>query len=97
MTTSNEEMQRSEVLENRANVCELGVTETFCPTCDELLVFAMRDAKHEFSLGLTTILECLALAEKRGHVPRLPQEWWNQLCARSPTVARACQHINYPE
>ena len=97
MKTSHEKIQYNRILENRASVCESEATETVCPACDELLVFAMRDAQHEFSIGLITILECVALAEKRGHVPRLPQEWWNQLCTRFPTLARAYQHIFYLE
>lgn len=45
----------------------------------EELVFAMRDHSHEFSLGLSTILRCLAIAEKEGYVPQLPSDWWCRL------------------
>lgn len=47
--------------------------------CSENLVFAMKDNYHAFSIGLTTILECLAVAEKEGYVPRLPDAWWVQV------------------
>ncbi len=47
-----------------------------CEECMEDYVFAMKDKHHEFSIGLTTILECLSLAEKEGAVPKLPNDWW---------------------
>ena len=47
-----------------------------CESCFENLVFAMRDNNHDFSLGLSTVLECLNIAEKEGYVPKLPAEWW---------------------
>lgn len=46
----------------------------FC--CDDPILFQMRDRYHEFSLGLFTILDCLKIAEQKGHVPKLPDEWW---------------------
>ena len=52
---------------------------TLCENCDEVLAFAMRDNFHEFSIGLSTILECLQIAEKEGYVPPLPDEWWFKL------------------
>ena len=36
----------------------------------------MKDNFHEFSIGLKTILSCLAMAEKEGAVPKIPYEWW---------------------
>lgn len=42
----------------------------------EELVFALQDKNHSFSLGLTTVLTCLSIAEKEGYVPELPSEWW---------------------
>ena len=47
-----------------------------CENCNELLVFAMKDKYHEFSLGLRTVLECLRVAETEGYVPKLPSDWW---------------------
>jgi hypothetical protein len=52
---------------------------TDCPCCLEELVFAMKDNYHQFSIGLSTILSCLAIAEKKGYVPKLPYEWWSRL------------------
>lgn len=54
---------------------------TSCPYCLEELVFAMQDNTHQFSMGLSTILRCLAIAEQEGYVPKLPYDWWNSLRA----------------
>lgn len=53
------------------------VTEFEC--CLEELVFAMEDNQHQFSLGLSTVLRCLAIAEHEGYVPKLPYDWWYSL------------------
>lgn len=77
--------QEREFYENRAELEETprpyqDVTDS--PCCLEELVFAMRDNYHPFSMGLSTVLSCLAIAEKEGYIPRLPYEWWASL--RSP-------------
>ena len=52
---------------------------TNCESCLEELVFAMKDNHHKFSIGLHTILYCLAIAEKEGSVPRIPSQWWDEV------------------
>ncbi|NTM07706.1 hypothetical protein HQ705_11855 [Enterococcus faecium] len=47
--------------------------------CVEELMFMMKDKYHEFSLGLSTVLKCLAIAEKEGYVPPLSDDWWLQI------------------
>lgn len=47
--------------------------------CQEELLFAMRDQEHDFSLGLSVVLNCLSIAEEEGFVPQLPDGWWEQL------------------
>lgn len=44
--------------------------------CGEVLAFAMKDNHHTFSIGLSTVLKCLAIAEQEGYVPKLPGMWW---------------------
>lgn len=51
-------------------------------SCDEYMVFAMKDSYHSFSLGLETVLECIRAAELEGAVPRLPAQWWWDLQTR---------------
>lgn len=47
-----------------------------CECCLEEIVFAMQDNHHKFSIGLSTIMTCLAIAQKEGYVPEIPEEWW---------------------
>lgn len=47
-----------------------------CEECTEDYVFAMRQGGREFGMGLTTVLACLAFAEREGAVPELPADWW---------------------
>ena len=51
------------------------IDHTTCERCMEDFVFAMKDNYHSFSIGLTTILQCLFIAEKEGYVPALPRDW----------------------
>lgn len=58
------------------------IEEKTCERCDDPLLFTMRDNHHDFAMGLFTVLQCLRLAEKEGHVPSLPESWWVQLAVR---------------
>lgn len=70
-------MNEKEIFKNRAENDKCRFSDvTNCDTCNETLVFAMKDNYHEFSVGLRTILQCLSIAEKEGYVPPLPPEWW---------------------
>ena len=70
-------MNKESCFKNRAHPVNKETTDvTDCDTCNETLVFSMKDNYHEFSLGLRTVLECLSIAEKEGYVPPLPPEWW---------------------
>lgn len=75
-------MTENEIYQNRAegkrngNGKMVGTDHTLCQECEEPMVFAMRDKHHEFSIGLSTVLECLRAAEAEGCVPPLPPEWW---------------------
>ncbi len=46
-----------------------------CDRCFEQVVFALKDKDHEFSIGLTTVLECLEFAISQGELPKLPRSW----------------------
>jgi len=69
-------MQHDEIIENRAELTQPGgrLMENGC--CDGELVFALKDHHHQFSLGLKTVLHCLAFAQDEGVVPALPEDWW---------------------
>jgi hypothetical protein len=74
-------MDHDGIIKNRADR-DGGVKPSECLDCNEELLFAMRDAHHEFSIGLRTILQCLRLAEQEGNVPPLPIQWWNLIASR---------------
>jgi hypothetical protein len=50
--------------------------ENHCDSCGEPLLFALQDKEHQFSMGLTSVLQCLRLAEEKGFVPKLPGQRW---------------------
>lgn len=61
------------ILENEAELCNDKIKDhTDCQECGEDYLFMMKDNYHEFSIGLSTILSCLAMAEKEGAVPKIP-------------------------
>ena len=72
--------------ESIANRAELESSEMYdhseCEQCSEEYLFQMKDNYHSFSIGLTTILSCLAFAERQGAVPPLPTEWWLSINGR---------------
>jgi len=81
-------MDHDEVIANRAhidpesdcaNTCEDGERRH---RCDGVLLFAMRDNYHAFTLDLVTALECIRVAEQEGDVPELPAEWWQEIINR---------------
>ena len=53
-----------------------------CDDCTEDYVFLMRQGDREFDIGLTTLLACLAFAEREGAVPELPADWWMEINRR---------------
>lgn len=72
-----------EILENTADLCNDEIKDhTDCQECGEDYLFLMKDKEHEFSIGLRTILSCLAIAEKEEAVPKLPYEWWEAINGR---------------
>ena len=75
------ESREKRIYENRCKL-QHGQDHTECDRCDETLIFAMRDKYHEFSIGLTQILHCLAIAQQEGYVPELPDQWWNDINGR---------------
>ena len=69
-----EEKELKEVFFNRAEV--ENADQIVCDNCFEEIVFMLRDSYgHEFSLGLTTVLDCLAFAVNGGNLPKLPVSW----------------------
>ncbi len=66
-----------EAFENMAEV--QGAEDMCCDNCFERMIFLLKDKDHEFSLGLETVLECLAFAIKTGKLPKLPSSWMREI------------------
>lgn len=59
---------------NRAEI--ENAEQTVCDNCFEHMVFLLKDTQgREFSLGISTVLECLAFAISKGNLPKLPISW----------------------
>ena len=68
--------EREAAYKNRADLEHNEVIDhSQCGECMEDFVFAMKDNHHSFTINLTTILQCLFIAEKEGCVPKLPRDW----------------------
>lgn len=66
-------LNQKEIFFNRAEIKE--AEEIHCDNCFEEVVFLLHDKYHEFSMGLTSVLECLAFAIGNGNLPKLPESW----------------------
>lgn len=62
-----------EIFFNRADI--ENSEKIACDNCFEHVVFMLHDKNHEFSIGLSTVLECVAFAIKNGDLPKLPSSW----------------------
>lgn len=97
MTNQKVKKMNNEILENQAKLRDNGNKKVLCPTCDEPFIFGMKDNFHEFSIGLTTILECIVIAEQLGYIPKLSDEWWSITIRRYPFLANIRNNLNLRE
>ncbi|GHV09415.1 hypothetical protein FACS1894217_13680 [Clostridia bacterium] len=68
------DINHDKILANRAGV--YSAEYATCDNCNETVLFAFRDSKgNEFSIGLSTVLDCVAFAIMNGDLPKLPVEW----------------------
>ena len=81
MANDHEPLDHRGILENNATLGPQGAIDPK-DSGDDDLVFALRDQHHAFSLDMTTVLQCLSLAEQEGAVPELPPDWWNSISNR---------------
>lgn len=66
-----------------------GLSEDACRLCGqkretEDTYFLLKDSGHEFTLGLSDVLDCLKYAESEGMVPPVPIPWWISLAGMYP-------------
>ena len=71
----------SDTFNNRAKYTNEHECKTHnCEFCSEPIVFALASEKGEsFSVGLTTILNCLKIAQEQGHIPKIAPSFWMQM------------------
>ena len=50
----------------------------------DTLYFLLKDSVHEFTIGLSDILNCLKFAEEKGEIPELPRTWWREISCLYP-------------
>ena len=65
--------EHNELLNNRVMLD--GEEEMVCDNCWETVIFHLKDKNNEFSMGLSTVMECLIFAIQQGDLPRLPLSW----------------------
>ena len=73
-------MDHKDILDNRAAPASANAQDSSAN--EEEMVFALQDRHHKFSMGLSTVLQCLRMAEQEGGVPALPSDWWIQVARR---------------
>ena len=73
-------IDHKDILDNR--ISPVGADAQGLSMSEGEIVFALQDRYHQFSMELSTILQCLRMAEQEGGVPRLPSDWWIQVARR---------------
>ena len=82
-----------EIFFNRADIKDS--EQIVCQDCFERVVFMLRDKDHEFSIGLSTVLECVMFAIKNGDLPKLPSSWLKDIDYAYDTGFSECDNISY--
>lgn len=89
-----EESELKEIFFNRADIEK--AEKVACDNCFEHMVFMLRDSQqHEFSVGITTVLECLAFAISTGDLPKLPLSWLDDVDQVYNTAFSDNEDISY--
>lgn len=88
-----EKQKHEEIFFNRAEVED--AERIYCDNCFEQVVFFLQDKNHEFSMGLSTVLECLLFAVRNGDLPKLPKSWLNDIDSIYDTKYAFDKEIGY--
>lgn len=91
-----DEKELKEMFFNRAEV--ENAEQIVCDNCFEQVLFMLQDSQgHDFSLGLTTVLECLAFAISEGNLPKLPISWLSNVDHTYGTAFSENEEIFYSD
>lgn len=77
------------VMSNAEQIC--------CENCCEQVIFHMEDTQHRFSMGLSTVMECLIFAIQTGNLPKLPMSWLSDVDSVCCTDYALDQRNCYPD
>ncbi|MDR1703896.1 MAG: hypothetical protein LBS19_04320 [Clostridiales bacterium] len=90
------QQKHQEVFFNRAAVKD--AQRQICEECFEVVVFALRDSGGTlFSVGLTTMLQCLQFAIENGDLPKLPSSWLREVDSRYDIALQDSESIWYDD
>ena len=88
--------KHEEVFFNRAKIEAAATVD--CEYHDERAVFAMRDSHGNlFSVGLSTILDCVYFSIIQGYLPKLPSSWLRLACSAYESELTNLDEICYNE
>lgn len=91
-----DEKEMKEMFFNRADVEK--AEQVICDNCFEHIVFLLKDSQNrEFSLGLRTLLDCLAFAINEGNLPKLPVSWLSDVDHNYGTAYSENEDIFYSD
>jgi hypothetical protein len=83
------------VLANRVKA-DGGAESRYCEECGELMVFAFSDSRgNKFSVGLSTVIDCLLLAIEQNELPKLPSSWFDEMRSRVDYSANLYDEVCY--
>lgn len=89
-----EESKLKEIFFNRADIEK--AEKVCCDDCFEHMIFMLRDSQQrEFSVGIITVLECLAFAISNGGLPKLPMSWLDDVDQVYNTTFSQNEEISY--
>lgn len=89
-TTNHQEMN-----DHRANL--ESAEEIACENCCEAVIFHLRDKENEFTVGLSTVLECLMFAIESGDLPKISHGWLADADKVCGTSFSAHDNLSYPD
>ena len=68
------------------SISGIKATMMICEECNDRMIFALEDNDTSFMLGISTILECLKIAELEGAIPPITQDcWWEEAIRANST------------
>lgn len=90
----NDKSKTKDIFFNRADLEKS--ERVVCDNCFEHMVFMLSDSQqNKFSLGLSTVLQCLTYAVSTGDLPKLPLSWLAAVDNVYDTALAAEENISY--